>query len=367
MSNKIPVAIIGATGAVGQRFIQLLQNHPTFEIVALGASDRSEGKPYAEAAHWILDTEIPEAIRDLRLAASNPQSLTSPKHSLGNLQSPPRFVFSALPNDLAKDIEPAFAQAGMVVFSNASYYRMAKDVPLVIPEINWQHLNLIKAQRAQRGWSGGIICNTNCTVSGPALSLRPLHDAFGVRRVFSVSMQAISGAGYPGVASLDIHDNVVPFIKNEEEKFEQEAQKLLGTLGDGQIEQASFPVSAHCNRVGVIDGHMVTMSVELATKTTPEEVTRVLRAFCSEMTQGLPMSPERPIVVRDEPDRPQPRKDRLSGGGRAAGMSCVVGRIRREPLFDDYGIKFMTLAHNTIRGAAGGSILNAEVFVKMGL
>jgi aspartate-semialdehyde dehydrogenase len=251
----------------------------------------------------------------------------------------------------------------MVVFSNASCYRMAKDVPLVIPEINWQHLNLIKAQRAQRGWSGGIICNTNCTVSGPALSLRPLHDAFGVRRVFSVSMQAISGAGYPGVASLDIHDNVVPFIKNEEEKFEQEAQKLLGTLGDGQIEQASFPVSAHCNRVGVIDGHMVTMSVELATKTTPEEVTRVLRAFCSEMTQGLPMSPEHPIVVRDEPDRPQPRKDRLIGKG----MSCVVGRIRREPLFDACGIKFMTLAHNTIRGAAGGSILNAEVFVKTGL
>ena len=357
MTNKIPVAIIGATGAVGQRFIQLLQNHPTFQIMALGASDRSEGKPYAEAAHWILDTEIPKEIRDWRLGASNPKSLIS------NLQSPPQFVFSALPNDLAKDIEPAFAQAGMVVFSNASYYRMGADVPLVIPEINWQHLNLIKAQRTQRGWSGGIVCNTNCTVSGPALSLRPLHDAFGIQRVFSVSMQAISGAGYPGVASLDIHDNVVPFIKNEEEKFEQEAQKLLGTLGDGQIDMAAFPVSAHCNRVGVIDGHMVTMSVELATKATPEEVTRVMRSFCCEMTQGLPMSPEHPIVVRDEPDRPQPRKDRLIGKG----MSCVVGRTRREPLFGDYGIKFMTLAHNTIRGAAGGSILNAEVFVKMGL
>jgi aspartate-semialdehyde dehydrogenase len=361
MNPKIPVAVIGATGAVGQRFIQLLDGHPTFEIVALGASDRSEGKTYAEAAHWILDTEIPKEIRDLRLAASHPQSLIS------NLQSPPKFVFSALPNDLAKDIEPAFAQAGMVVFSNASYYRMAQDVPLVIPEVNWQHLNLIKTQRQQRGWRGGIVCNTNCTVSGPSMSLRPLYDAFGVQRVFSVSMQALSGAGYPGVASLDGTENVIPFIKGEEEKLEAEARKLLGQLDGNKIDDAPFNVSAHCNRVPVIDGHMVTMSVELAQPATPAEVTQVLREFECEVTTGLPTAPKQPIIVRDEPDRPQPRKDRLAGGGRAAGMSCVVGRVRAEPLFGERGVKFMTLAHNTIRGAAGGSILNAELFVKMEL
>ena len=360
MSNKIPVAIIGATGAVGQRFIQLLTNHPTFEIVGLGASDRSEGKRYVDAAHWILDTEIPIKVRNTVLIGSNAEAMSK-------LPTPPRFMFSALPNDLARDIEPAFAQAGMVVFSNASYYRMGQDIPLVIPEVNWQHLNLIKAQREQRGWSGGIVCNTNCTVSGPAMSLRPLHEAFGIQRVFTVSMQAISGAGYPGVPSLDIYDNVVPFIKNEEEKVEQEAQKLLGKLGASSIEAATFPVSAHCNRVAVIDGHIVTMSVELATKATAEDAARVMRDFRCTMTAGLPMAPEQPIVVRDEPDRPQPRKDRLSGAGRAAGMPTVVGRVRPEPLFGDYGVKFITLAHNTIRGAAGGSILNAEVFVKMGL
>lgn len=360
MSNKIPVAIIGATGAVGQRFIQLLANHPTFEIVGLGASDRSEGKRYAEAAHWILDTEIPADVRDTVLIGSNADAMS-------RLSTKPRFVFSALPNDLAKDIEPAFAQAGMVVFSNASYYRMTPDVPLIIPEINWQHLNLIKAQREKRGWSGGIVCNTNCTVSGPALSLRPLHEAFGIRRVFTVSMQAISGAGYPGVPALDIYDNVVPFIKNEEEKVEQEAQKLLGNLGDGRIDTATFPVSAHCNRVAVIDGHMVTLSVELETKASAEDAARVMRDFRCTMTAGLPTAPAQPILVRDEPDRPQPRKDRLSGEGRSAGMPVVVGRVRHEPLFGENGVKYMTLAHNTIRGAAGGSILNAEVFVKMGL
>ena len=355
-TTKIPVAVMGATGAVGQRFIQLLANHPTFELVALTASDRSEGKRYAEAAHWILDIDIPEAIRDWKLLASTPEAVAD---------KAPRILFSALPNELAKDIEPAFARAGMLVFSNASYYRMAEDVPLVIPEINWPHLHLLKQQRAKQNWQGGIVCNTNCTVSGPAMSLRPLYDAFGVKRVFSVSMQALSGAGYPGVAALDGTENVVPFIKGEEEKMEAEARKLLGTLNEqrGGIDGATLSLSAHCNRVPVIDGHMVTMSVELAQPATPEQVTQVMRDFHCEMTEGLPTAPAHPIVVRDEADRPQPRRDRMTGHG----MSTVVGRIRPEPLFGAHGVKYMTLAHNTLRGAAGGSVLNAEVVVKLGL
>ena len=356
MDRKIRVGILGATGAVGQRFIQLLQDHPWFEIVALSASDRSEGKRYSDAAHWILDTDIPASIRNMTLLASNAEAMSG-------LEQRPEFVFSALPNDLAKDIEPGFARAGMYVFSNASYYRMTPDVPLVIPEINWQHLGLLKQQQQARGWSGGIVCNTNCTVSGPVMSLKPLHDAFGVTRVFSVSMQALSGAGYPGVASLDGTENVIPFIKGEEEKQEAETRKLLGTLNNGKIDEAAIPVSAHCNRVPVVDGHMVTISVELANKATPEDAIRAMREFHCAATAGLPMAPDCPIVVREEADRPQPRRDRMTGKG----MSCVVGRVRREHLFGDNGIKYMTLAHNTIRGAAGGSILNAEVMVSQGL
>lgn len=356
MERKIKVGIIGATGAVGQRFIQLLEGHPWFEVVALGASDRNDGKRYADAAHWILDTDIPADVRNQVLVASNAEAMSK-------LDIPPQIVFSALPNDLAKDIEPAFAQAGIFVFSNASFYRMTADVPLVIPEINWQHLGVIKHQQQSRGWRGGIVCNTNCTVAGPAMSLKPLHDAFGVKRVFCVSMQALSGAGYPGVASLDGTENVVPFIKGEEEKLELEARKLLGTIGTDRIEGATFPVSAHCNRVPVIDGHMVTVSVELGSSVSPEQAAQVMRDFHCKATAGLPTAPECPVIVRDEPDRPQPRKDRMAGKG----MSTVVGRVRREHLFGDAGIKYMTLAHNTIRGAAGGSILNAEVMVAQGM
>ena len=345
--SKIPVAVLGATGAVGQRFIQLLNNHPFFEIVALTASDRSEGKTYAEAAHWILDSDIPEAVRKMVLLPTHTSALNSQQF---------RYAFSALPNENAKEVEPAFAAAGVLVFSNASCYRMTSDVPLVIPEVNVDHLGLLKHQQRARGWSGGIICNTNCTVSGPAMSLRPLYDAFGVKRVFSVSMQAVSGAGYPGVPSLDIIDNVLPFIKNEEEKLNQEARKLLGTLKDDHIADADIAISAHCNRVAIIDSHMVTMSVELETPATPEECARVMREFQRKELVGLPSAPTQAIVVRDEADRPQPRRDRMTGSG----MSCIVGRVRAEPLFGNTGVKFMTLAHNTIRGAAGGSILNAE-------
>ncbi|MCL4507879.1 MAG: aspartate-semialdehyde dehydrogenase [Chloroflexi bacterium] len=355
MANKIPVVVLGATGAVGQRFIQLLQNHPVFEIAALTASDRSEGKRYADAVHWVIEGDAPVAVQDMVLL---------PTHaSIVGARANVRVAFSALPNDSAQTAEPAFAQAGVTVFSNASFYRMAKDVPLVITEVNSAHLRLLKRQRAARGWSGGIVCNTNCTVSGPAMSLRPLYDAFGVKRVFAVSMQAESGAGYPGVPSLDITDNVLPFIRGEEDKMEAEARKLLGALRDDHIDDAPFGLSAHCNRVQVTDGHMVTMSVELSSPAKPEEVIRVLNDFHCADVDGLHMAPDRPVVVRDEPDRPQPRRDRMTGKG----MSTVVGRVRAEPLFGDCGVKFMTLSHNTIRGAAGGSLLNAELCARWGL
>ncbi len=356
MSKKVPVAVLGATGAVGQRFIQLLQDHPQFELVALTASDRSEGKRYADAVNWIIEGDAPTVVRDMRLLATDPAAVAA-----AGVQ--PRAVFSALPNESAQNAEPAFAQAGMQVFSNASFYRMHVDVPLVIPEINAAHLSLVKQQREQRGWGGSIVCNTNCTVAGPAMVLRPIYDHFGVRRVFCVSMQAASGAGYPGVPSLDIIDNVIPFIKGEEEKLEAEARKLLGMLNNGVIAEPAFGLSAHCNRVPVIDGHMVSMSIETDRPVTPEAAVEVLRAFRSEAVAGLHSAPAQPIVVRDEANRPQTRRDRMTGGG----MSVVVGRVRPEPLFGHNGIKLMTLSHNTLRGAAGGSMLNAEMFWRMGL
>lgn len=355
MANKIPVAVLGATGAVGQRFIQLLQNHPVFEITALTASDRSEGKRYVDAVHWVIEGDVPASVRDMVLLPT--------QASITGTRADVTLAFSALPNDVAQSAEPAFAQAGVLVFSNASFYRMAKDVPLVIPEVNSTHLQLIRQQRQMRGWRGGIICNTNCTVSGPAMSLRPLYDQFGIKRVFAVSMQAQSGAGYPGVSSLDITDNVLPFIKGEEDKMEAEARKLLGVLHEDSITDAPIALSAHCNRVAVIDGHIVTMSVELASPAKPEDVVRVFSDYRCPEVGDLPMAPEQPIVVRCEADRPQPRRDRMTGKG----MSTVVGRVRAEPLFGDCGVKFITLAHNTIRGAAGGSILNAEVVWKWGL
>lgn len=356
MANKIPVAVLGATGAVGQRFIQLLQGHPYFDLVALTASDRSEGKRYGDAARWVIEGDAPEAVRDMVLLPTDAPAVDRQVPGV-------KAVFSALPNEVAQAAEPAFAQAGALVFSNSSYHRMHSDVPLVIPEVNADHLALLKHQRQARGWSGGIICNTNCTVSGPAMTLRPLQDAFGVKRVFAVSMQAQSGAGYPGVPSLDITDNVLPFIKGEEDKLEAEARKLLGRLRDdgAGVSDAPLALSAHCNRVPVIDGHTVTMSVELESPATPEEVVRVMAGYRRAEVAGLPMAPDQPIVVRPETDRPQPRRDRMTGRG----MSTVVGRVRAEPLFGNCGVKFVTLTHNTIRGAAGGSLLNAEVLFKV--
>jgi aspartate-semialdehyde dehydrogenase len=272
-----------------------------------------------------------------------------------------RIVFSALPADLATGLEPEFARAGFAVCSNASSYRRDPDVPLLLPEINAEHIQLIRQQRQNRGWSGCILTNPNCTSTGLTVALKALDDSFGLKRAFVVSLQAISGAGYPGVPSLDIIDNVVPFIGGEEEKVEWEPRKMLGKFGSGGIELAGIQFSAHTNRVAVIDGHIVCASVELGSAISPQDAARALRDYQAVLSaRSLPSTPNPVIVVRDEADRPQPRMDRMTGKG----MTTVVGRVRPDPLFH---IKFVVLSHNTIRGAAGGSIYNAELLVKEGL
>ncbi|MGA7195301.1 MAG: aspartate-semialdehyde dehydrogenase [Anaerolineales bacterium] len=347
--SQIPVAVLGATGSVGQRFISLLDNHPWFKVVALAASDRSVGQPYAQACRWILNEPMPEYARNMIVVPATPEAV------------PAKIVFSALPADLAKDLEPQFAQAGFAVCSNASSYRRADDVPLLLPEVNAAHIQLVKEQRAQRGWSGCIITNPNCTSTGLTVALKALDDSFGVKKVFAVSMQALSGAGYPGVPSLDIMDNVVPNIGGEEDKVEWEPRKMLGKLVGNKVELADIVFSAHTNRVAVTDGHTVCVSVELSNEASPEEAVRAMREYRAPLSAcELPSAPRPVIEVRDEADRPQPRLDRLTGKG----MTTVVGRIRRDPLLS---LKFVVLSHNTIRGAAGGSIYNAELLVKENL
>ncbi|MEK7283536.1 MAG: aspartate-semialdehyde dehydrogenase [Acidobacteriota bacterium] len=341
--RRIPVAVLGATGAVGQRFVQLLDGHPWFRVSALAASERSAGQRYGQAARWFLPQPIPEWARDLEVVPCSP-----------GLDA--RVAFSGLDASVAGPIEEEFARAGCAVVSNSRNHRMDPDVPLLIPEVNADHLDLIEAQKKK--WRGGgfIVTNPNCSTVGLALSAAPLHRAFGIKRLVLATLQAISGAGYPGVASVDILDNVIPYIDSEEEKMESETLKILGT----SRAAATFAVSAHCHRVQVSDGHTLAVSVETAERTTPEEATRVLRDFRSPLQSlGLPSLPERPIVVRDEPDRPQPRFDRMAGNG----MSVTVGRVRACPAF---GLKYEGLVHNTIRGAAGLAILNAELLKAKG-
>jgi aspartate-semialdehyde dehydrogenase len=348
MVNKIPVAILAATGSVGQRFVQLLDEHPWFQVVALSGSERAVGQRYEQACHWVLNAPMPEWAGEMEVRATHPDEIEAP------------VVFSALPSKVAKQVEPVFARAGRWVCSNASAYRREADVPLLMPEVNPEHLHILKVQRAQRGWTGGIVTNSNCTSSGMTVVLKALQDSFGLKRVFVVSLQAISGAGYPGVASLDILDNVIPNIDGEEEKIEWESRKMLGELRNGTVEAADFAVSAHANRVAVSDGHMVCLSVELESPVSVEEAGIVLRDYQAPVaSRDLPSSPKPPILVREEADRPQPRLDRLVGKG----MTTVVGRLRPDPLLD---LKMVVLSHNTIRGAAGGSIYNAELLVDQG-
>lgn len=344
---KIPVAILGATGTVGQRFVQLLAAHPWFEITALAASEQSTGRRYGDVVRWSLSGEPPPAIAEMTVHPPEP-----------NL--PAAIVFSALPAEVAREVEPMFAQAGYIVCSNASAFRQDPWVPLIIPEVNAEHLALIPRQQAECGWSGLIVTSPNCTTTGIVLPLKPLDDAFGVRRVFAVSMQAVSGAGYAGVASLDILDNVVPYISGEEEKMEAETRLLLGRMEEGIRKAADIVVSAQANRVPVVDGHTVCLSVGFARPPTVDEAVTALGEFrAPEEIRRLPTAPERPVVVCPEPDRPQPRRDRYAMGG----MAVTVGRVRSCPLLD---LRMVIVSHNTLRGAAGGAILNAELLVAQG-
>ena len=351
MSSQIPVAVLGATGSVGQRFVSLLDQHPWFKVVALAASDRSAGQKYSQAARWVLDSPMPDYARDMVVVPASRDAVQA------------KIVFSALHTEIANELEPQFAQAGAAVCSNASSYRRTEDVPLLLPEINADHIQLVKHQRECRGWSGCIITNPNCTSTGLTIALKALDDAFGVKKVFAVSLQALSGAGYPGVPSLDIMDNVIPNVANggEEEKVEWEPRKMLGRFRDNRIDLANITFSVHTNRVAVIDGHTVCASVQLENAVEPQAAIQALRDFTAHASaRNLPSAPRPVIDVREEADRPQPRLDRLAGKG----MTTVVGRVRRDPILD---LKFVVLSHNTIRGAAGASIYNAELLVKEGL
>lgn len=347
MEQKYRVGILGATGTVGQRFIQLLEDHPQFEVTALAASDRSQGRVYAEACAWRLQCELPEYVRGMGVAAPRPPLDCD-------------LIFSSLPGEMARAVEGEFARAGYAVISNSSAYRMDEDVPLLIPEVNDEHLHLLESQRARNPSGGFIVTNPNCSAINIALPLAPLHARFGLEAVVVTTLQALSGAGYPGVPSLDATDNVIPFIENEEEKIEEETRKILGKLRESIIEPAPFKVSAQVHRVNVTDGHTAAVRVKLARAATLEEVKDALASFRS-LPQELRLhtAPERPVVVREERDRPQPRLDRDAGRG----MTVTVGRVRPDAVLD---YRFVALSHNTIRGAAGAAVLNAELIAATG-
>ena len=347
---KIRVGVLGATGAVGQRFVQMLEGHPWFALRVLCASPRNTGKRYADACNWLLRGDMPPDLRDCILEEMAPGIDC-------------QLVFSALPSGPARTIEGELAAAGYIVCSNASAYRYEPDVPLLIPEVNPEHVGLIDLQRRQRGWQGFITTNPNCSTTHLVSALHPLHEAFGVTKVFVVTMQAVSGAGYTGVPSMDVIDNVIPFINAEEEKMEsREPQKLLGQFDGQAVQMADFVVSAHCNRVPVRNGHLAAVSVEFARRPSLEEVRQAWAEYEPlPQRMGLPSAPEEAILYREEADRPQPRMDRLAGS--VPGMTTVVGRLRADPLLH---VKFLTLGHNTIRGAAGGSLLNAELLTAQG-
>ncbi len=344
--RKLNVAVLGATGAVGQRFISLLENHPWFTVTEVIGSDRSAGKRYGDAVHWVLDDAPPASVLDLPVLPLD-AAFDSP------------LIFSALPKEAAYAREVELAAAGHVVCTNASAHRMDEDVPLLLPEINADHVGMIDVQRRKRGWSGALIANSNCTAMPVVMALAPLLP-YGVRKVSVVSMQATSGAGYPGVPSLDIIDNVVPYISGEEEKLVEEPQKMLGRFNGESFELLDAVISPSCNRVAVIDGHLVNISVELEAQPSLEDMIESWNAFRGPSpVPSLPSAPEQPVIYLRQPDRPQTRRDRSAGNG----MSTTIGRLRPDPIL---GYKFVALSHNTIRGAAGGSILNAELLAARG-
>ena len=345
--SRIEVGILGATGMVGQHFIKFLEGHPQFDLTWLGASERSAGKLYTEAAKWHLGGRVPEGTAKLRVEDAKP----------GNA---PKLLFSAMDASVATEIEQAFAQAGHVVVSNSRNHRMFADVPLLVPEINPDHLRLIPIQRALRGWKGQIVTNPNCSTVVLTMGLAPLKQ-FGIKRVIATTMQAISGAGYPGVPSMDILGNVIPYIGNEEEKMQEETQKIMGDFAGDHVEPLAASVSAHCNRVAVVDGHTVTVSVEFASRVDGSDLLHAFQTYRGvPQDRNLYSAPKHPVQYLTEPDRPQPRKD----AERDRGMAAFIGRLRACPVFD---WKFVALGHNTVRGAAGAAVLNAELMLSEGL
>jgi len=346
MEKKIPVGILGATGIVGQRFVQMLEHHPWFELAWVAASDKSAGKSYREATSWQLEGRPPSRAAEMTVDECKPGR-------------GPRLVFSSMAGALAGEIEGEFAKAGHVVVTNSSHFRMAEDVPLLVPEINGAHLGLLAQQRAARGWEGAIVTNPNCAAVVLVMAFAPLRR-FGLKRAMVTTFQAVSGAGYPGDPSLDILGNVIPYIAKEEEKMEEETLKLLGSLNGAGVVPGKFTMSAQCNRVAVEDGHTESVSVRLKTKARPEDMIAAWNAYTAEPQKlRLPSAPDQPVVYLQANDRPQPRFD----AERGAGMTTTVGRLRPCKVLD---WKFTVLTHNTIRGAAGAALLNAELLKAQG-
>jgi aspartate-semialdehyde dehydrogenase len=346
MSERIPVGILGATGMVGQEFVTFLRDHPWFDLTFLGASDRSAGKPYREATSWRLGGVMPPGVRDIVVSESKPDGA-------------PRLMFSAMDASVATEIEQAFAAAGHTIVSNSRNHRMDPDVPLLVPEVNPDHLQLIPQQQRARKWKGQIVTNPNCSTVVLVMALAPLQH-FGIKRVLVTTMQALSGAGYPGVASMDINANVIPYIGGEEEKMQQETQKILGSFTGANVEPLAAKVSATCNRVPVVDGHTMAVSVEFEKKPSENEIIAAIRGWRGiPQEKGLPSAPPCPVIYMEEQDRPQPRRD----VERENGMAVFVGRLRKCPVLD---YKFIALGHNTVRGAAGAAVLNAELMKSEG-
>lgn len=345
----VKVGVLGATGMVGQRFIQLLDNHPDFEIAALAASSRSAGKRYEDATTWYLDTPMPDSVKGMKVIETDPAKMSKDVE----------IVFSSLPTDFAATVEPAYAK-DFVVASNASAMRMKKDIPLVIPEVNPQFLDMIDAQQKANDWDGFIVTNPNCSTIALTLTLKPIYDNFNINRIYVSTMQAVSGAGYDGVPSMAIVDNLVPYIGGEEEKMESESLYLLGDFDGNDVKPANFSLSASCHRVAVVDGHTEAVFIELDEEVDIDKIKSKMAKF-----KGLPQeldlysAPENPVIVKEENDRPQPRLDRNAGGG----MAATVGRVRKDNAFDN-SFKYVLVGHNTVRGAAGASILNAELINK---
>ncbi|MBP6016932.1 MAG: aspartate-semialdehyde dehydrogenase [Candidatus Promineofilum sp.] len=349
--NKIPVGVLGATGTVGQRFVQLLADHPWFEVAAVTGSDRTVGRPYGEGVSWMMPGDVPQQTAGL---------IVQPTRLELGIPGDPPVVFSALPTAEAKEWEPRFAAAGYAVVTNTSVFRMDPTVPLLIPEVNPDHTALIPTQRAEKGWPGFIVASPNCSTTSAILPLKVFQEAFGVEAVILTTMQAISGAGYPGVSSLDIYDNVVPYIGGEDDKLQSEPTKLLGMVRDGQMLPAGIAISAQANRVPVVDGHLASVSVRLGRRASAEEAVAALRAWRpAAIVAQLPSSPHELLIYRPEPDRPQPRRDRDAGDG----LAWTVGKVRACPVLD---VRYVALTHNTLRGAAGGALLNAELLLAQG-